>query len=71
MKVSFITITLLLVFIQNSFSQSIDDFRFGGNMKENVWSKLTTQEQNLFYECVKECGLNKDSIVWAVNVLNI
>ena len=67
MKVSFITITLSILFIQQLFSQSIDDFRFGGNMNENVWSKLTTEEQNLFYECVKDCGLNKDSIVWVTD----
>ncbi len=58
-------ITIILFFtlflIQFSFSQN---FRFGGNMNDKVWNKLTIEEKNLFSECVYECGLNKDSIVW-------
>jgi hypothetical protein len=55
---------LLMLVCQITFSQSL---RFGGNMNDKVWSQLTTKEKNLFYDCVKECGLNKDSIVWVSN----
>ena len=61
MKISFITIVLSLSFVQYSFSQNL---RFGGSMNEKIWSQLTSEEKNLFYDCIKECGLNKDSIVW-------
>jgi hypothetical protein len=51
----------LMLVCQITFSQN---FRFGGNMDDKIWSQLTSEEQSLFYDCVKECGLNKDSIVW-------
>ena len=64
MKVLFCLFSMLMLVFQITYSQNLDDFRFGGNMSDNVWNKLTSEEKNLFYECVKECGLNKDSIVW-------
>ena len=64
MKNSFLIFVLSFVIISHSFSQNLDNFSFGGNMNDKVWNKLTTEEKNLFSECVYECGLNKDSIVW-------
>lgn len=54
-----IIIALFLVAISNiSFAQ------YAGEMTSELLNKLSAEERELYWDCLRECGFNKDSIVW-------
>jgi len=65
---------ILILISLKSFSQkvsvsSVDDanFRFGGRMTNELFTKLTLVEQSLYLGCLSLLGLKADSIEWCDN----
>lgn len=50
-----------------SFSQSFSNVDYGIKEDNQVLKSLTAEEKMIFYECIKECGLNKDEVIWVTD----
>lgn len=68
---------IILIFISlNSFGQEVkvskvDDanFLFGGRMTNELFVKLSSEEQTVYLSCLSSLGLKMDSIEWCDNDL--
>ena len=50
---------------QSNISYPTDKtFMYGGKMTEELYNFLEYDEQMSYLECLRLCGLNKDSILW-------
>lgn len=39
-------------------------FMYGGEMTKDLFDILSNDEQDVYLQCVKLCGLNPDSVIW-------
>jgi len=74
MKKALHIILILILISLKSFSQevsvsSVDDanFRYGGQMSNELFVKLSLAEQNAYLGCLTSLGLKSDSIEWRDN----
>lgn len=68
MKKKLITFLFLLV-IQFSYTQVFynkesNNLRYAGGMKPEVFEKLTHEEKTILNECIGECGVKPEEVIW-------
>ena len=64
-----ISLIVLLFLTQFGYSQIFynpisKNLRYAGVMEPEVMELLTLDEKNMLNECIIECGVNPDSVVW-------
>lgn len=64
-----ISLIVFLFVVQFGFSQvfynpTSKNLRYAGAMKTEVMELLTSDEKDMLNECITECGVNPDSVVW-------
>lgn len=68
MKKAIITLLIFIVF-QCGFSQVFynaesNNLRYAGGMKPEVFEKLTEDEKTILNECISECGVKPEDVIW-------
>lgn len=51
-------------FAQVFYNQTSKNLRYAGGMRPEVIELLTPDEKILLNDCISECGVNPDSVVW-------
>ena len=59
--ISFLSVTL---FSQVFYNQTSKNLRYAGGLTPQVFELLDTQDRQLLFDCISECGVNKDSVIW-------
>ena len=52
------------VFAQVFYDSTTKKLRYAGAMKQEVMQLLTSEEKDLLKDCIMECGVNPDSVIW-------
>ena len=61
--ISFLFISQM-AFSQVFYSQSIKNLRYAGAMNKEILSLFTSDEVQMYYDCVATSGIDMDSITW-------
>ena len=68
MKKIFLIISMSLLsvtlFSQVFHNQTSNNLRYAGGLTPQVFEMLDTQERQMLFDCISECGVNKDSVIW-------
>ena len=46
------------------YNQTSNNLRHAGGLTPQVFELLDTQERQMLFDCISECGVNKDSVIW-------
>jgi hypothetical protein len=60
----FMSLLSVTSFSQVFYNQSSNNLRYAGGLTPQVFEMLDTQERQMLFDCISECGVNKDSVVW-------
>ena len=58
---SFLSVTL---FSQVFYNETSKNLRYAGGLTPQVFAMLDTQDRQLLFDCIAECGVNRDSVIW-------
>ena len=68
MKKAIITLLILIVFqcgfTQVFYNAESNNLRYAGGMKPEVFEKLTEDEKTILNECISECGVKPEDVIW-------
>ena len=45
------------------YNQTSNNLRHAGGLTPQVFDLLDTQERQMLFDCISECGVNKDSVM--------
>jgi hypothetical protein len=60
-SMSFLSVTL---FSQVFYNETSKNLRYAGGLTPQVFAMLDTQDRQLLFDCIAECGVDRDSVVW-------
>ena len=60
----FMSLLSVTLFSQVFYNQTSNSLRYAGGLTPQVFEMLDTQEKQMLFDCISECGVNKDSIIW-------
>ena len=60
----FLFVLLQLGYSQVFYNPISNNLRYAGAMNNEVMELLNTQEKSMLNDCIRECGIHPDSILW-------
>ena len=60
----FMSLLYIISFSQVFYNQTSNNLRYARGLTPQVIEILDIKEKQMLFECISECGVNKDSVIW-------